>query len=79
MLQVTPTVIITKRNTVNKENLTNQNVLLTTKKGMLPYKQDLLHIQERIRLNIQKTHGKQPRQILAANSHSKFSNTLYRR
>ena len=27
---------ITKRNTVNKENLTNQKVLLTYKKGLLP-------------------------------------------
>ena len=79
MLQVTPTVIITKRNTVNTVNLTNQNVLLITKKGMLLYKQDLLTYKKRIRLNIQKTHGKQPRQILAANSHSKFSNMLYRR
>ena len=33
---------ITKRNTVNKENLTNKKVLLTCKKGLLSYKQDLL-------------------------------------
>ena len=33
---------ITKRNTVNKENLTNRNVLLTYKKGLLPYIQDLV-------------------------------------
>ena len=33
---------ITKRNTVNKENLTTKKVLLTYKKGLLSYKQDLL-------------------------------------
>ena len=31
-----------KRNTVNKENIKNKNVLLTYKKGLLRYKQDLL-------------------------------------
>ena len=30
------------------------------------------HIQKLIRLSKQKTHGKQPRQILAENSHGKF-------
>ena len=34
--------VITKRNTINKENLTNENFLLTYKKGLLSYKQDLL-------------------------------------
>ena len=33
---------ITKRITVNKENFTNKNVLLTYEKGLLSYKQDLL-------------------------------------
>ena len=33
---------ITRRNTVIKENLTNQKVLHTYKKGLPPYKQDLL-------------------------------------
>lgn len=33
---------ITKKNTVNKENPTNKEVLLTYKKGLLSYKQDLL-------------------------------------
>ena len=31
-----------KGNTVNKENLTNQTVLLTYKKDLLPFEQDLL-------------------------------------
>ena len=33
---------ITERNAANKENLTNQKVLLTYEKGLLPYKPDLL-------------------------------------
>ena len=33
---------ITKRNTVNKENLTNKKVLRTYKKGLLSHEQDLL-------------------------------------
>ena len=59
---------LTKRNTVNKENLTNQKVLLTYKKGLLPYKQDLLIYTKKYSL----TYTKNPRQILTANSHGKF-------
>ena len=50
---------ITRRKTVNKKNLTNQKVLHTYKKGLPPYKQDLLrYTKKRIALYIQKTHGK---------------------
>ena len=38
----TTSTTITRRNTVNKENLTNQKVLHTYKMGLHPYKQDLL-------------------------------------
>ena len=31
---------ITKRNTVNKQNLTNKKALLTYKNDLLPYKQE---------------------------------------
>ena len=62
---------ITKRNTVNKEILTNKKVLLTYKKGLLSYKQDLLTYTKRICLQIQNNHGKFLRPILAANSHGK--------
>ena len=58
---------ITKRNTVNKENLTNQKVLFTYKKGLLPYKQDLLIYTKKYSL----TYTKNPRQIPAANSRGK--------
>ena len=34
---------LTKRNTANKENLTNKKGLLTCKKGLLPYKQDYVN------------------------------------
>ena len=49
---------ITKRNTVNKENLTNQKVLLIYKKGLRPYKQDLLTYPKKYSLTLRKTHGK---------------------
>ena len=45
---------IKKRKTVNKENLTNKNILLTYKKGLLPYKQDLPTYIKNICLQIQK-------------------------
>ena len=48
---------ITKRKTVNKENLTNQKVLLTYKKGLLPYKQNLLTYTKKN----SSTHTKNPR------------------
>ena len=54
---------ITKRNTVNKENLTNKKVLLT-------YKQDLLTYTEKDLLT--NTNGKYPRQTPTANSCGKF-------
>ena len=59
---------ITKRNTVNKENPTNQKVLVTCKKGLLPYTQDLLTYTKKYSLK----YTKNPRQILTANSHGKF-------
>ena len=59
---------ITKRNTIDKENLTNKNVSLTCKKGLLPYKQDLLTYTKKYSL----TYPKNPRQIATANSHGKF-------
>ena len=62
------TTAITKRNTVNKENFINQKVLLTYKKGFLPYKQDLLTYIKKYSL----TYTKNPRQILTANSQDKF-------
>ena len=50
---------ITKRNTVNKENLTNKKVLLTYKSGLLSYKQDLLtYTKKDLLTNTKKTHGK---------------------
>ena len=73
MLQVTPTVIITKRNTVNTENLTNQNVLLTTKKVMLLYKQDLLTYKKKDSLK----YTKNPWQTATANSRGKFSQQIF--
>ena len=59
---------ITKRNTVNKVNLTNQKALLTYKRGLLPYKQDLLTYTKKYSL----TYTKNPRQIATANSRGKF-------
>ena len=56
-----------KKNTVDKENLTNKNVSLTCKKGLLPYKQDLLTYTKKYSL----TYTKNPRQIATANSHGK--------
>ena len=69
---------VTKRNTVNRENLTNQNIFLTYKKGLLPYKQDLLTYTKKDSLIYTKkptanSCRKFPRQIPAANSHGKFS------
>ena len=66
---------MTRRNIVNKENLTNQEVLLTYKKGLLPHKQDLLTHTK----NYSLTYTKNPRQIASANSHGKFSNMQYKR
>ena len=80
------TMIITRRNTVNKENVTNQKVLHTYEKGLPPCKQDLLtYTKKDSLLYTKKTHGKfllqiptaisrgkKPRQIPAANSHGKF-------
>ena len=72
---------MTKRNTVNKENITNKQVLLSYKKGLLSYKQDLFTYTKKDLLTNTKSprqipaansHGKFPRQILAANSHGKF-------
>ena len=69
---------ITRRNTVNKENLTNQKVLRTYRKGLPPYKQNLLiYTKKDSLIYIQK--NKRRRQILTANSHDKFSNMQYRR
>ena len=59
---------MTRRSTVNKENLTNQKVLHTYKKGLPPCKQDLLTYTKKDSL----IYTKNPRQIPAANSHSKF-------
>ena len=69
---------ITKRNCVNKKDLTNK-VFLANKKGLLPYKQDLLTYIKKDFLTYTKTHGKWPRQIRGrfswqiptANSHGK--------
>ena len=58
------TTAITRRNTVNKENLTNQKVLHTYKKGLPPYKQDLLTYTKKDSL----IYTKNPRQIPTANS-----------
>ena len=59
---------ITKRNTVNKKNLTNKKVFLTFDKGLLPYKQDLLtYIKQDLLANTKK-----PRQAATANFHGKF-------
>ena len=59
---------ITRRNTVNKENLTNQKVLHTYKKGLPPYKQDLLtYTKKNLLINT-----KNLRQIATANSSGKF-------
>ena len=52
-----------KRNTVNKENLTNQTVLLTYKKDLLPFEQDLLTHTKTDPLK----YTKNPRQIAKAN------------
>ena len=60
---------ITRRNTVNKENLTNQKVLRTYRKGLPPYKQNLLiYTKKDSLIYIQKN----KRQIATANSHNKF-------
>ena len=72
---------ITRRSTVNKENLTNQKVLHTYKKGLPPYKQDLLTYTKKDLLIYTKNPrqiptanscGNQPWQIPAANSHGEF-------
>ena len=60
---------ITKRNTINKENITNKKVLLTYKKGLLSYKQDLPTYTKNDLLT--NTNGKYPRQIAMANSYGK--------
>ena len=56
-LPITATAI-TERNTVNKEKLTNKNVLLTYKKGLLPYKQDLFTCIKKDLLTNTKPHAK---------------------
>ena len=61
---------ITKRNTANKENLTNKNVLLTYKKGLVSSKQHLLTYTKKDLVT--NTNDKKPRQILTANSCGKF-------
>ena len=59
------TTAITKRNIINKENLTNKKVSLTSKKSLLPYKQDLLsYTKKDLLTNI-------PRHIATTNSHGK--------
>ena len=58
---------ITKRNTVNKQNLTDKKVLLKYKKGLLPCKQDFLTYTKMDLL----TNTKTPRQIATANSRGK--------
>ena len=72
---------ITKRITVNKENFTNKNVLLTYEKGLLSYKQDLLtYTKKDLLTNTKNTRqiataifcGKVSRQIATANSCGKF-------
>ena len=68
---------MTKRNTVNKEDLTNEKILLTYKKGLLPHKQDLLtYTTMDLLTNAKKTtanfHGELLQQVLAVNSHGKF-------
>ena len=62
------TMIITRRNTVNKENVTNQKVLHTYEKGLPPYKQDLLIYTKKD----SHRYTKNPRQIATANSHGRF-------
>ena len=67
----------TKRNTVNKENLTNKKVLLTYNKGLLPYKQDLIsYTKKEFAYKYKKptanNHSKFLRQILTANFCGKF-------
>ena len=52
-----------KGNTVNKENLTNQTVLLTYKKDLLPFEQDLLTHTKTDPLK----YAKNPRQTAKAN------------
>ena len=64
--------VITKRNTVNKENFTNKNALLTYKKGSLPYKQDLLTYAKKDLL----TNTKKPWEIATAISCGKFSRQI---
>ena len=61
---------ITKRNTINKENITNKKVLLTYKKGLLSYKQDLLTYTKK------QFAYKYKRQIVTANNHGKFSRQI---
>ena len=63
------TTAIARRNTVNKENLTSQKVLRTYRKGLPPYKQNLLiYTKKDSLIYIQKN----KRQIATANSHNKF-------
>ena len=69
---------ITRRNTVNKENLTNQKGLHTYEKGLPPYKQDLLIYTKKDSLIYTKNprqngDSKFSRQIATANSCGKFS------
>ena len=74
---------ITRRSTVNKENLTNQKVLQTYEKGLPPYKQDLLtytkkdsliYTKNPLQIATANSCSKFPRRAPAANSHDKFSN-----
>ena len=58
---------ITKMNIINKENLINKKVSLTSKKGLLPYKQDLLTYTKKDLLTFTKT----SRQITTENNHGK--------
>ena len=57
------TTTITKRNTINKENLTNKKVLPTYKRGLPPYKQDLLTYTKKSLLR----NTKNPQEIATAN------------
>ena len=73
--------IITRRNTVNKENVTNQKVLHTYEKGLPPYKQDLLIYTKKDSFIYTKNprqngDSKFSRQIATANSCGKFSRQI---
>ena len=68
---------ITKRNTVNKENILNKKTFCSHIKGFLSIKKDLLTQKKGLPTYTKETQGKWPRQIVSrqkpmANSCSKF-------